>query len=81
MHSSYDIGQSTGKEVFTRRETVPDGRILTSQEIHFYKRMHIELEKKFIKSVLKSVIKGSLKVREILATDGFSQFAPISTDL
>lgn len=52
-------GQNTGKEVF-------DCKIneFPPLEINYYKQRHIELEKKFIRSVLKSEINGSVKVRD-----------------
>jgi len=58
-----DSGQNSGKEVFTKRTTGPDGLEYSPLELMLFKQQHADLEAKFIKSVLKSEIKGCVKVR------------------
>ncbi len=60
---SNDLGKNSGKEVFTKRTAGPDGIEYSPLELTLFKQQHEELEAKFIKSVLKSEIKGCVKVR------------------
>jgi hypothetical protein len=54
-------GQNTGKEVFACSINK-----FSPPEINYYKLRHIELEKKFIRSVLKTELTGGVKVRDQL---------------
>lgn len=51
-------GTNKGKDVFTRKEGSEE-----AEQLH-YKQKHVDLEKKFIKAVLQSLIKGGVKVRD-----------------
>jgi hypothetical protein len=50
-------GQNTGKEVFECKRLS-----FSDLEINYYKQRHSDLEKKFIRSVLKTEINGCVKV-------------------
>ena len=57
--------------MFTKRTTGPDGLEYSHPELMLFKQHHADLEKIYIKSVLKSEIKGCVKVRisiELVAT-------------
>jgi hypothetical protein len=60
--TSNGLGQNSGKEVFTKRTTRPDGVEYSPLELTYYKQQHAELEGRFIKSVLRSEIKCCVKV-------------------
>lgn len=64
-------GKSPGKEVFLRKRRARDGHQWTTEELDYYQERHLELEKKFLKAVLRTAINSSVKVREILEVHVF----------
>jgi hypothetical protein len=54
-------GKNTGKEVFLRKDKTPTGREYTPQDLLFYEQTHLELERRFLKAVLVSVINCGVK--------------------
>ena len=59
-------GKNSGKEVFLKRTTKPDGLEYSTLEIAGHKQKHADLERSFIKSVLKSELKSLINVRNHL---------------
>lgn len=63
------LGQTSGKEVFTRKAFRPDGLEFSLRDVQNYKQRHVDLEKKFIRAVLLAVIKSGVKVRDDVFLD------------
>ena len=52
--------------MFRRKTIRPDGHPFSPAELELYKQRHVELEKRFIKAALKSVISSGVRVRIII---------------
>lgn len=63
-------GKNPGKDVFVQKEyqkgKQKDGREFTPEELWYYEQRHEELEKRFLKAVLKTTLKSGIRVRGIL---------------
>ena len=70
-----DSGRNSDKEVFTKQTTGPDRLEYSPLDLMLFKQQHADLEKIFIKSVLKSEITGCVKVRINWTRGHFQLFA------
>lgn len=60
----FTLGQNSGKEVFVRKSTKLDGVEYTQSELEYYQQKHEELQKRFLRVTLRTLIKAVLsKVR------------------